>query len=300
MRTDTLFYKVFQTFPGAMFELLGEDTTLAQNYTFKSIELKEVAKRTNTDSLFYNVFQTFPGTLFELLGEDTTPAQNYTFKSIELKELAKRTDGVFFPKRDGDPIYFVEVQFQPDENLYYRLMQEVFVFLGQNRWKYGWQAVVFWAKRSLDPGIPLCYDAEVQGGNLKVFYLEDTPNTSNSIALGLVRLVIEPTSNIENRVRQLETSVRALPVQQQRNAIELVEQALVYKFPDRPWRELEAMFGLTEWKQTRFYQEVEAEGIQKGIQQNTIAIARSCKQQGLDIETIMAITKLSREEIEAL
>ncbi|NER98973.1 MAG: Rpn family recombination-promoting nuclease/putative transposase [Symploca sp. SIO1B1] len=220
MRTDTLFYKVFQTFPGAMFELLGEDTTPAQNYTFKSIELKEVAKRTNTDSLFYNVFQTFPGTLFELLGEDTTPAQNYTFKSIELKELAKRTDGVFFPNRDGDPIYFVEVQFQPDENLYYRLMQEVFVFLGQNRWKYGWQAVVFWAKRSLDPGIPQCYDAEVQGGNLKVFYLEDTPDTSTSIALGLVRLIVEPTSNIENRVRQLETSVRALPVQQQRNAIE--------------------------------------------------------------------------------
>ncbi|NER19434.1 MAG: Rpn family recombination-promoting nuclease/putative transposase [Symploca sp. SIO1C2] len=300
MRTDTLFYKVFQTFPGAMFELLGEDITLAQNYTFKSIELKEVAKRTHTDSLFYNVFQTFPGTLFELLGEDTTPAQNYTFQSIELKEVAKRTDGVFFPKRDGDPIYFVEVQFQPDEHLYYRLMQDVFVFLGQNRWKYGWQAVVFWAKRSLDPGIPQCYDAQVKAGNLKVFYLEDTPNTANSIALGLVRLVIEPTSNIENRVRQLETSVRALPVQQQRNAIELVEQALVYKFPDRPWRELEAMFGLTEWKQTRFYQEVEAEGIQKGIQQNTIVIARSCKQQGLDIETIMAITKLSREEIEAL
>ncbi|NES22584.1 MAG: Rpn family recombination-promoting nuclease/putative transposase [Symploca sp. SIO3E6] len=212
------------------------------------------------------------------------------------------------PKRDGDPIYFVEVQFQPDEHLYYRLMQEVFVFLGQNRWKYGWQAVVFWAKRSLDPGIPQCYDAEVQGGNLRVYYLEDTPDTSTSIALGLVRLVVEPTSNIENRVRQLETSVRALPVQQQRHAIELVEQALVYKFPDRPWRELEAMFGLTEWKQTRFYQEVEAEGIQKGlqqgiqqgIQQKTIEIARSCKQQGLDIETIMAITKLSREEIEAL
>ncbi|NER49563.1 MAG: Rpn family recombination-promoting nuclease/putative transposase, partial [Symploca sp. SIO1A3] len=208
--------------------------------------------------------------------------------------------------------YFVEVQFQPDENLYYRLMQEVFVFLGQNRWKYGWQAVVFWAKGSLDPGIPQCYDAQVKAGNLRVFYLEDTPDTANSIALGLVRLVIEPTSNIENRVRQLETSVRALPVPQQRNAIELVEQALVYKFPARPWRELEAMFGLTEWKQTRFYQEVEAEGyqkglqkgyqegIQEGIQENKIAIARSCKQQGLDIETIMAITKLSREEIEAL
>ncbi|NES22585.1 MAG: Rpn family recombination-promoting nuclease/putative transposase [Symploca sp. SIO3E6] len=41
-------------------------------------------------------------------------------------------------------------------------------------------------------------------------------------------------------------------------------------------------------------------GIQQGIQQQTIEIARSCKQQGLDIETIMAITKLSQEDIEAL
>ncbi|NEP12733.1 MAG: Rpn family recombination-promoting nuclease/putative transposase [Symploca sp. SIO2C1] len=42
------------------------------------------------------------------------------------------------------------------------------------------------------------------------------------------------------------------------------------------------------------------QGRQEGIQENTIAIARSCKQQGLDIETIMAITQLSREDIEAL
>ncbi|NEP12695.1 MAG: Rpn family recombination-promoting nuclease/putative transposase [Symploca sp. SIO2C1] len=39
---------------------------------------------------------------------------------------------------------------------------------------------------------------------------------------------------------------------------------------------------------------------EEGSQQRTIAIARSCKQQGLEIEMIMAITQLSREDIEAL
>ncbi|NEP54730.1 MAG: Rpn family recombination-promoting nuclease/putative transposase, partial [Moorea sp. SIO3C2] len=174
-----------------------------------------------TDSLFYKVFQTLPGTLFELLGDNTQLAQNYNFKAIELKELAKRTDGVFLPKRDGDPIYFVEVQFQKDEDLYYRLMQEVFVYLGQNRWRHGWQAVVFWAKRSLDTGIPRCYDAEVQTGYLRSIYLDQTPDTSDSIGLGLVRLVVEPQANVQHRVRQLERCARALPVAQQRNAIEL-------------------------------------------------------------------------------
>ncbi|NER47083.1 MAG: Rpn family recombination-promoting nuclease/putative transposase [Symploca sp. SIO1A3] len=47
-------------------------------------------------------------------------------------------------------------------------------------------------------------------------------------------------------------------------------------------------------------QEGRKQGRQEGIQENTIAIARSCIQQGLDIETIMAITQLSREDIEAL
>ncbi|NES25636.1 MAG: Rpn family recombination-promoting nuclease/putative transposase [Symploca sp. SIO3E6] len=42
------------------------------------------------------------------------------------------------------------------------------------------------------------------------------------------------------------------------------------------------------------------QGIAQGIEQRTIEIARSCLQQGLDIETIMAITQLSREDIERI
>jgi len=52
--------------------------------------------------------------------------------------------------------------------------------------------------------------------------------------------------------------------------------------------------------QMRAKEEGIQQGRQEGIQENTILIARSCKQQGLDVETIMAITQLSREDIEAL
>ncbi len=38
----------------------------------------------------------------------------------------------------------------------------------------------------------------------------------------------------------------------------------------------------------------------RGRQEERIAIARSCKQRGLDVETIIEITQLSREEIESL
>ncbi|NER25039.1 MAG: hypothetical protein F6J96_30935 [Symploca sp. SIO1C2] len=41
-------------------------------------------------------------------------------------------------------------------------------------------------------------------------------------------------------------------------------------------------------------------GKQEGREETKIEIALSCIQQGLDTETIMAITQLSREDIEAL
>ncbi|MGB3695071.1 MAG: Rpn family recombination-promoting nuclease/putative transposase [Spirulinaceae cyanobacterium] len=52
----------------------------------------------------------------------------------------------------------------------------------------------------------------------------------------------------------------------------------------------------TQWE----LEQAEIRGVEEGKQQKTIEIARSCKQQGLDIETIMKITQLSQQEIESL
>jgi predicted transposase YdaD len=45
MKTDKIFYTLFQVFPELLFQLLGESPNLAQNYQFKSIEIKELAFR---------------------------------------------------------------------------------------------------------------------------------------------------------------------------------------------------------------------------------------------------------------
>lgn len=50
MKTDTLFYKLFQEFPSIFFELIGQSSTQADDYQFTSIELKQVAFR--LDGLF--------------------------------------------------------------------------------------------------------------------------------------------------------------------------------------------------------------------------------------------------------
>jgi predicted transposase YdaD len=39
----------------------------------------------------------------------------------------------------------------------------------------------------------------------------------------------------------------------------LIQDIIVYKFPKRSHKEIEAMFGLSELKETRYYQEVAAE-----------------------------------------
>ncbi|NJO85999.1 MAG: DUF2887 domain-containing protein [Synechococcaceae cyanobacterium RM1_1_27] len=72
------------------------------------------------------LFQIYPGLLFELLDLPPHLAQNYRFSSVEVKQLAFRIDGIFLPQQDGDPLFFVEVQFQRDERLYARLFAEIF------------------------------------------------------------------------------------------------------------------------------------------------------------------------------
>lgn len=111
-----------------------------------------------TDSLFYQLFQTFPGIFFELIGQPASEGNAYEFQSVEIKETIKRIDGVFvLSRRIQQPIYFVEVQFQVDKDFYYRFFTEIFLYLGQNKPKKDWQAVVVFYQRRFDPEVPIEY-----------------------------------------------------------------------------------------------------------------------------------------------
>ena len=105
-----------------------------------------------TDSIFYSLFQSFPGIFFELLNCPPSEANFYEFTSREVKQLAFRLDGLFLPNSNdlGKPFYVVEVQFQPDDNLYYRLFGELFLFLRQYQPPHPWQVVVIYPSRSVE------------------------------------------------------------------------------------------------------------------------------------------------------
>jgi predicted transposase/invertase (TIGR01784 family) len=73
-------------------------------------------------------------------------AENYQFSSVEIKQLAFRLDGVFIPteNRSDKPIYFAEVQFQPDPNFYSRFLAQIFLYLDKTELDNDWRGVVIY------------------------------------------------------------------------------------------------------------------------------------------------------------
>jgi predicted transposase/invertase (TIGR01784 family) len=103
-----------------------------------------------TDSIFYRLFQEFPSIFFELIGNPPETANIYQFASVEIKQTAFRIDGVFLPTQEQkSPIYFVEVQFQADADIYLRLISEISLYLRQNKRKNPWRGVVIYPSRDI-------------------------------------------------------------------------------------------------------------------------------------------------------
>ncbi|MEW5860402.1 MAG: Rpn family recombination-promoting nuclease/putative transposase [Cyanobacteriota bacterium] len=246
-----------------------------------------------TDSIFYQMFQAFPGIFFELIGQPSSNGKAYQFQSVEVKEVAKRIDGVFVPSsRSQKPIYFVEVQFQPDDIFYYRFFTEIFVYLGQNKPKKDWRAVVIFPKRSIDSAVPIEYQRLLLSQQVHWVYLDELGETANqSVGLGMVRLVVEDEDTALAQATQLIHKARQQLEDEavRRKIIELIETILVYKFPRVSRQEIEAMFGLSDLKQTRVYQEAKEEGKLEAVPlllQLGLSVERIAEELQLDVEVV--------------
>ncbi|MEH1905017.1 MAG: DUF2887 domain-containing protein [Nostoc sp.] len=98
-------------------------------------------------------------------------------------------------------------------------------------------------------------------------YLEELSSIeASSIGIETVKLIIEPESTVTTRAIEIVNSARQqiLDVATIREIIQLVETILIYKLPRLTQEEIGRMFGSNELKQTRFYQDVFAEGRQEG------------------------------------
>ncbi len=213
-----------------------------------------------TDSIFYSLFQSFPSIFFELINRSPEEAASYEFTSREVKQLAFRLDGLFLPKTNepNKPFYLVEVQFQPDASLYYRLFAELFLFLKQYQTPHPWQIVVIYPNRRIERKQTLHFGNLLALNQVIRIYLDELGEAAErSLGVGVVKLVIEPEETAGQLARHLiEQAQQQLTDEAvQRDLINLIETIIVYKLPQKSREEIAAMLGLSELKQTRFYQE---------------------------------------------
>jgi len=242
-----------------------------------------------TDSLFHELFRRWPALALDLAGLDPAAAPRYAFRSEELKQTALRLDGLLAPDPDGDdPFVFIEVQFQPDESLYRRLFAELFLFLHRAPRPRDWRALVLYPDATVER-IPLGYADLLTLPAVRRVCLDQLEAEARATpGWDLLHLIVTPTDHAAVRARALLQAAPAEPGA----ALDwsnFIETILIYKLPRSTREEIQAMLGITDidLKQTRFYQDVYAEGRQEGRQQGQ----QQGRQEGRQAEAVRLLQR---------
>lgn len=224
-----------------------------------------------TDSIFYRLFQTFPDAFFELINRQSSESNAYEFSSVELKQTAFRIDGVFLPVPNVRQrlIYFLEVQFQKDSELYARFFSEIFLYLRLYAPTKAWRGVVVFARRSLEPTVIEPYRVLLESEQVTRLYLNELGDVAErSLGVGIIKLVVETKRRTPELVRQLLGKARSELANQaiQQEVLDLIETIVLYKLPHLSPQELARMFTRDDLRKTRYYQEVREE-VREELQQ---------------------------------
>ncbi len=164
-----------------------------------------------TDSIFYQIFLNYPRSFFDLIGVSSTQENKYQFSSREIKQLSFRLDGLFLPTEEDPnlPLYLVEVQFQPDPNLYYRLFAEFFLFLKQYKPPHYWQIVIIYPNRKVEREQSLHFGDFLQLPSVTRIYLDELGKVAeNSLGVGIINLVVESEEESISQAKQLITTAQ--------------------------------------------------------------------------------------------
>lgn len=137
-------------------------------------------------------------------------------------------------------------------------MAEIFLYLRQNKPANDWRSVVLYPSQNVDIADRQHYREFFASERVKCIYLNQLDaNADQPLGLGIIKLAIAPLAATVELASQLVTRVRQQVTDdlQQRQLVQLIETILFYKLPDMSREEIEAMFELSDLKQTRVYQE---------------------------------------------
>ncbi len=269
MKTDTLFYQLFQNFPSIFFELIGQPTTDTSIYQFTAPEVKQRAFR-------------FDGLFLPIAESSELPIY---FVEVQFQKKPK-----FYSRLFAEIfLYFYQYDVPTEEwyaiVIYRRRSLEV---PAPRRY---WELMEHRVQRIYLDEIEQAAEPSIGVGIVQLV-VESKKKTGN-----LARQLI-------TKARQ---DLPDATLQQQ--IIELIETVVLYKFPNLSREELETMLGLSELKQTRVYQEARQEGLEEGRQEGLeegleqgqlrakLAMVHKLRQRGFGIEELAALLELDIETV---
>ena len=101
-----------------------------------------------TDKQIFRIFAAVPEWIFELTQLDSPGACE--LRSFTLKELERRADGLVVPIDPSRPLTVVEFQFQLDETIYARTVQEMIAAQVEHGMR-DIEGIILFAYNALDP-----------------------------------------------------------------------------------------------------------------------------------------------------
>ena len=229
MKTDSIFYEIFQSDPGILCELLNNSDPRISAYSFTSQEVKQTSFRFDgilvppdlmSDlPLIFVEAQAYPdrkGTLYSsLFSEIFLYLHNY-------QPINDWQSILIFTRRSLDPGLPIQYNDFSDSLRFQR------VYLDEL-------------------------------GNIEDLTLN----------MSLLKLIGEPESSADIAGRRLVERVRAEinDTARRRNFVELIATTLFYKYQNTSRAEIENMLGISDLRSTRVFQEAKEEGIEEGIEE---------------------------------
>ncbi|MGK7943918.1 MAG: Rpn family recombination-promoting nuclease/putative transposase [Microcystaceae cyanobacterium] len=257
MKTDTIFYRLFQSFPGVFFELIQLPTTEANNYRFDSVEVKQLSFR--IDGVFL-------------------PQAKKPDKSIYFCEVQFQRDDDFYER------FFAEIFLYLSKSKLKNDWRGLIIYPNpqvetKNQQRY---------QEILSSG---------RVRRIYLNELENLNQTSIGLAtVQLITIppgkAINTTLQLIQRVRNELT-----PAQNPQELLELIETILIYKLPRLNRQEIEAMFSLDELKQTQYFQDVLKEGRLEGKRDKALETVPRLLALGLTVEQVAEALQLDVEQV---
>ena len=228
MKTDSLFYKLFQQAPELVLELAGIEPTGAENYQFRSEEIKQTAFRLD-------------GVLIPPLDKPSLP--------LIFVEVQYQVDRSFYSR------FFCEIFFYLHQNQPVHPWRAVVFYPRRNIETDGERHYSALLESQQVQRLYL-EDLDNKPSQQVRVRLIQLINKDNRQAPEVARTLIQAIEKGE------------LLADNKTQILEMIETILVYKFPKLSREEIQKMLGYNDisLKQTRYYQDAYAEGQQVGQQ----------------------------------